>query len=116
MAENSDAASAEPVPTSTHSQTDETIAWVDGVNGSAGHELEDPHLRELLRQQLSGEITGDEYLRLGMEHLRRERLRQHDDQAGAQVAAQQLHGLDGTDRPYNSCPFLRRLVRDLAGV
>jgi len=82
MAQNSDAASAEPVPGDTQAQIDEKLAWVDGVNGSAGHELEGPYLRELLRQKLSGEITGDDYVRLGMEHLRRERLRHHDDQAG----------------------------------
>jgi hypothetical protein len=67
MAENS----MPPTPL-TEADIDERMAWIDGVNGSAGHHLEDPYLRELLRKQLAGEITGDEYRKLGMEHLRKQ--------------------------------------------
>jgi hypothetical protein len=53
-------------------EIDHQIARIDGINGSAGHTLEDPFLRDLLRQNLAGEITGEEYDRLGMEHLRKQ--------------------------------------------
>jgi hypothetical protein len=53
-------------------QIDHEIARIDGINGSAGHHLDDPYLRGLLRQLIAGEITGEEYDRLGMEHLRKQ--------------------------------------------
>lgn len=56
--------------TPTESEIDERIAGVDGVNGAAGHRLENPELRELLRRRIAGEITSEEYRTLGMAHLR----------------------------------------------
>jgi hypothetical protein len=53
-------------------EIDARMARIDGINGSAGHHLEDPYLRDLLRQYIAGEITGSEYDRLGMEHLRKQ--------------------------------------------
>lgn len=45
------------------------MAIIDGVNGVAGHQLSDPVLREIVRRQLAGEITGDEARELGRQHL-----------------------------------------------
>ncbi|TFB59012.1 hypothetical protein E3N86_12270 [Cryobacterium sp. Hz7] len=56
-------------------EIDEQMARIDGINGSAGHTLEDNYLRDLVRQQLAGEITGDEARKLGRQHLA---LDQHD--------------------------------------
>lgn len=62
------ARSSEPKPP-TDADVDRVIAWVDGANGSAGHHLDDPYLRELLRKKIAGEIIGEEYDRLGMAHI-----------------------------------------------
>lgn len=59
-------------PRPTEAEIDKMMAHIDGVNGSAGHHLGDPYLRDLLRQQIAGEITGDEARELGMAHLRRQ--------------------------------------------
>jgi hypothetical protein len=59
---------SEPQPP-TDAEIDRAMAWIDGVNGSAGHHLDDPHLRDLLRKTIAGEITGEEYDRLGMAHI-----------------------------------------------
>lgn len=56
----------------SEAEIDQEMARIDGINGSAGHRLSDPYLRDLLRKQIAGEITGDEYDRLGMEHLRKQ--------------------------------------------
>lgn len=56
-------------PVASGESDDERLAGVDGINGAAGHELEDPRLRELLRQRIAGEITSAEYRELGMTHL-----------------------------------------------
>jgi len=48
---------------------EQQLAAIDGVNGAAGHHLDDPVLREILRRQLAGEITGDEARELGRKHL-----------------------------------------------
>jgi len=56
----------------TEAEIAERLAAVDGVNGAAGHELEDPHLRELLRKRIAGDITSEEYRSLGLEHLRKQ--------------------------------------------
>lgn len=56
----------------TEAEIDERIARIDGINGSAGHTLDDPYLRDLLRKYIAGEITGGEYDSLGTEHLRKQ--------------------------------------------
>ncbi|MCI4659682.1 hypothetical protein [Cryobacterium zhongshanensis] len=71
MAENSNDAPRKL----TDAEIDEQLARIDGINGSAGHHLEDAYLRDLLRQQIAGEITGDAARELGRQHLPR----QHDD-------------------------------------
>ncbi len=53
----------------TEADIDQHMAYVDGVNGSAGHSLEDPYLRGLVRKQFAGEITGDQARELGREYL-----------------------------------------------
>ena len=53
-------------------QIDHEIARIDGINGSAGHHLDDPYLRDLLRQQIAGDITGDQTRELGRQHLARQ--------------------------------------------
>lgn len=58
--------------TPTEAEITQRLAAVDGVNGAAGHELEDPQLRELLRKRVAGEITSEEYRALGLEHLRKQ--------------------------------------------
>lgn len=63
----SDQSSAHERP--TDAEVDQVMAWVDGVNGSAGHHLDDPYLRDLLRRKIAGEITGEEYDRLGMVYI-----------------------------------------------
>lgn len=63
-----DGSTAPPQP--TDAEIDERMAYVDGINGSAGHRLDDPYLRDILRQSIAGEITSEEARRLGMEHLR----------------------------------------------
>lgn len=50
-------------------QITERLAAVDGINGAAGLHLDDEALRELLRRRIAGEITSEEYRRLGAEHL-----------------------------------------------
>ncbi|ALE93770.1 hypothetical protein AOC05_17920 [Arthrobacter alpinus] len=50
-------------------EIDERMAYIDGVNGSAGHHLDDPYLRSLVHQQIAGEITGDEARELGRQYL-----------------------------------------------
>lgn len=62
--------SGTPEGTPAQDDVDERLAAVDGVNGAAGHELEDPYLRELLRKRIAGEITSEQYRELGMRHLR----------------------------------------------
>ncbi|MDY7541774.1 hypothetical protein [Cryobacterium sp. 5B3] len=71
MAEHSDDAPRKL----TDAEIDAQMARIDGINGSAGHHLEDPYLRDLLRQQIAGEITGDRARELGHQHL----ARQHGD-------------------------------------
>lgn len=46
--------------TPTPDEVKETIGYVDGVLGAAGHSVDDPETRELLRRQAAGELTGDE--------------------------------------------------------
>ena len=58
--------------TLSEAEIDEQMARIDGINGSAGHHLEDPYLRRLLHKSIASEITGEEYDRLGMEHLRKQ--------------------------------------------
>lgn len=49
---------------------DAQMAAIDGINGVADMPLTDPTLREIVRRQLAGEITGDEARELGRKHLR----------------------------------------------
>ncbi len=44
----------------TPEQVEEALAFVDGALGAAGHTIDDPESRELLRKQAAGEITADE--------------------------------------------------------
>jgi hypothetical protein len=44
----------------TPDEVAETVGYVDGVLGSAGHSVDDPETRELIRKQAAGELTGDE--------------------------------------------------------
>lgn len=55
----------------TEEEIDAEMARIDGINGSAGHRLEDPYLRDLLRQSIAGDITSEQYRQLGMAHLRK---------------------------------------------
>ena len=66
---NSETPSPKPL---TEAEIEERLAYVDGVNGSAGHHLDDPYLRDLLRKNIAGEITSEQYRELGMEHLRKQ--------------------------------------------
>lgn len=62
----------QPGPTTqplTEAEIDERMAYIDGVNGSAGRHLEDQYLRDLLRKLIAGEITSGQCRELGMEHL-----------------------------------------------
>lgn len=52
-------------------QVDALIATVDGINGAAGQRVDDPQLREILRQQAAGEITGDEARERGLQIIER---------------------------------------------
>jgi hypothetical protein len=52
-------ADATPV-TPTDDVVAETLAFVDGALGAAGHRVDDAPSRELLRQQAAGEITADD--------------------------------------------------------
>lgn len=36
------------------------LAFVDGALGAAGHSVDDPESRELLRKQAAGEISADD--------------------------------------------------------
>jgi hypothetical protein len=39
-------------------EIDSEMASIDGINGAAGHRVEDPEVRAILRRQISGAITG----------------------------------------------------------
>lgn len=54
----------------TEAEVEQRLAYIDGVNGSAGHRLDDPYLRDLLRKSITGEITSEQYREFGLEHLR----------------------------------------------
>jgi hypothetical protein len=71
MAEQNDVPVRREKPIS-EAEINAKLAWIDGVNGSAGQTLEDPYLRGLLRQSIAGEITSEQYRELGMEHLRKQ--------------------------------------------
>lgn len=58
-----------PTPPLSEAKINEQMAQIDGVNGAAGHRLEDPYLREIVKRQLAGEITGDQARELGRKHL-----------------------------------------------
>lgn len=48
----------------TDAEVAETLAFVDGALGAAGHKVDDPETRELLRKQAAGELTADEAIAL----------------------------------------------------
>lgn len=50
----------EPAKKPTPDEATKILSFVDGALGAAGHSVEDPEARELLRRQAAGEITGDE--------------------------------------------------------
>ena len=41
-------------------EVSQILANTDGILGAAGHTIDDPASREILRQQAAGEITGEE--------------------------------------------------------
>lgn len=59
-------------PRPTAAEIDAEMARIDGINGAAGHRLSDPHLRELLRKEIAGEISGDDFVCLSLEHVESE--------------------------------------------
>ena len=44
----------------TEAEIAEQLARADGTLGAAGHYVSDPESREIMRQQVAGEITGDQ--------------------------------------------------------
>jgi hypothetical protein len=52
------AASSKKKP--TPQEVSETLAFVDGALGAAGHSVDDAATREILRRQAADEISGDE--------------------------------------------------------
>lgn len=54
--------SLEPLPKTplTPQQIDEHMAHADGVLGAAGHHVNDPNTREVMRRYLVGELTIDQ--------------------------------------------------------
>lgn len=50
----------QPKKKPTPAEVAETLAFVDGALGAAGHSVDDPETREILRAQAAEEITGDE--------------------------------------------------------
>jgi hypothetical protein len=44
----------------TPGEVNDTLAFVDGALGAAGHSVDDAPTREILRRQAAKEITGDE--------------------------------------------------------
>lgn len=52
-------------PRPTEAEIDAEMARLDGINGSGGHHLGDPYLRGLIRQQIAGDLSGDEVRQLG---------------------------------------------------
>ncbi|TNU76021.1 hypothetical protein FH969_05020 [Miniimonas arenae] len=53
----------------TEAEAADRLAFADAALGAAGHEVTDPVLRELLAQQASGEITGDEARERSRRHI-----------------------------------------------
>jgi hypothetical protein len=51
---------ARPTDLKTGAEIDSEMARIDGINGAAGHRVEDPVVRAILRRQISGAISGDE--------------------------------------------------------
>jgi hypothetical protein len=49
----------EPARRLTPAETDHQMALADGALGAAGHHVDDPEARAILRRQASGEITGE---------------------------------------------------------
>ena len=54
------AKSEAPEENLSEAEIDQIMARGDGVLGAAGHRVTDPGDREILRRQVSGEISGDE--------------------------------------------------------
>ena len=53
----------------------EAISFADVALALAGHTVTDAHIRDLLEQCLSGQISDTEYLALATEHIDRTRTR-----------------------------------------
>ena len=49
-----------PTPKRSPEEVARLQAIADGAFGAAGHSVDDPESREILRQHLAGEITSDE--------------------------------------------------------
>lgn len=58
----------EPRPLSD-AEIEERMDYIDGVNGSAGRDLGNKYLRDLLRQQIAGTITAERARELGRQYL-----------------------------------------------
>lgn len=53
----------------------EAISFADAALALAGHTVTDTHIRDLLEQCLSGQISDAEYLAQAIQHIRRTRTR-----------------------------------------
>ncbi len=53
----------------------EAISFADAALALAGHTVTDAHIRDLLEQCLSGQISDAEYLAQAIQHIRRTRTR-----------------------------------------
>jgi len=51
---------SEPARRLTSAESEHQMALADGALGAAGHRVDDPEARAILRRQASGEITGAE--------------------------------------------------------
>lgn len=51
-------------PTLTPEEVEERLAQADGALGAAGHHVDDPDARQIVRDQIAGRITTDEAERL----------------------------------------------------
>jgi hypothetical protein len=60
---------AQPERKPTPEEVSKMLAFADGVLGAAGHSVDDPETREILRRQAAEEITGDEARALLREQL-----------------------------------------------
>ena len=60
---------------SSSKRGDEAISFADAALALAGHTVTDAHIRDLLEQCLSGQISDTEYIAQATEHIDRTRTR-----------------------------------------